>query len=161
MEVCVLDSFETHLARTSGFPGCPLSVSAHPVRNGCPVSRKHALPEYSRKSCGDGCTPLPSRLALAHSSWIKPSAFVVIPVSTRACQCVLAHLLCNRTPTRLALVTVRTLTLTNRGHDLRHALHSRVHFLMSAHARSIDRARTTLHRNVYVILSFFLHCLFR
>ena len=72
---------------------------------------------------------------------------VVLP---RACLSALAHLLCNRTPTRLALVIVRTLSLTNpgtpsshaanpnmhrsatavlvHGHDLRHTLHSRIHF---------------------------------
>ena len=39
---CVLYSFATHLARTLGFPGCPLSVSAHHVLMGAfPVSRRH------------------------------------------------------------------------------------------------------------------------
>ena len=37
-----LYSFATHLARTLGFPGCPLSVSAYPVLMGAlPVSRGH------------------------------------------------------------------------------------------------------------------------
>ena len=37
---CVLYSFATHLARTLGFSGCPLSVSAHPVLMGAfPVSQ--------------------------------------------------------------------------------------------------------------------------
>ena len=39
----VLYSFATHLARTFGFPGCSLSVSAHPVLMGAhSVSRRHA-----------------------------------------------------------------------------------------------------------------------
>ena len=56
---CVLCFFATNLARTLGFLGCPLSVSAHPVSMGTfPVSREHAhLP-------------------------VKPPAFVVIPMPT-------------------------------------------------------------------------------
>ena len=38
---CVLYSFATHLARTLGFPGCPVSVSVHPVLMGAlPASRR-------------------------------------------------------------------------------------------------------------------------
>ena len=72
---CVLYSFETHLARTLGFPGCPLSVSAHPVSMAAfPVSRKHtSLLEltdvlYLFTSC------------LGTQLRVKPTAFVVVTV---------------------------------------------------------------------------------
>ena len=56
---CVLYSFTTHLARTLGFPGCPLSVSAHPVLMGALRSRVGTLPwRLLCTSCGNECTPL-------------------------------------------------------------------------------------------------------
>ena len=65
---CVLYSFATHLARTLGCPGCPLSVSAHPVLMGAfPVSRKHtSLGPLTYILCRR-MYPTSSRLALAHS----------------------------------------------------------------------------------------------
>ena len=66
---CVLYSFATRLARTLAFPGCPLSVSAHPVLMGAfPVSRKHtSLGTLTYILCRRMYSTS-SLLALAHSS---------------------------------------------------------------------------------------------
>ena len=55
---CVLYSFATHLARTLGVPGCPLSVSTHPVLMGAfPISRGHV--SLGTLVCDEECTPPP------------------------------------------------------------------------------------------------------
>ena len=63
---CVLYLFATHLARTLGFPGCPLTVSAHPVLIGVfTVSRRHvSLWRLQCASYGDECKPFPHVLPL-------------------------------------------------------------------------------------------------
>ena len=81
---CVLYSFTTHLARTLGFPGCPLSVSAHPILMcALPLSRRQA------HSSGDSCVHLEATNVLhlflsrfGAQLWIKPPAFYVIPMTT-------------------------------------------------------------------------------
>ena len=66
---CVLYSFATHLSRTLGSPGCPLSVSAHPVLMGAlPVSRRHTSLETLVYILWRRMYSTSSRLALAHSS---------------------------------------------------------------------------------------------
>ena len=66
---CVLYSFATHLARTLGFPGCPLSVSAHPVLMGAiTVSRRQVSLETVVYILWRRMYSTSSRLALAYSS---------------------------------------------------------------------------------------------
>ena len=66
---CVLYFFATHLARTLGFPGCPLSVSAHPVLMGAfTVSRRRTSQGTLVHISWRRMYPTSSRLAFAHSS---------------------------------------------------------------------------------------------
>ena len=73
-------SFATHLVCSLGFPGCPLSVSAHPVLDGGAFQFRVSTPlwELSHTSCVDGCTP-PLHV-LPHSSGSSHPPFVVVPV---------------------------------------------------------------------------------
>ena len=66
---CVLYFSATHLARTLGFRGCPLSVSAHPVLMGAfPVSRRHTSLGTLVCILWRRMYSASSRLASAHSS---------------------------------------------------------------------------------------------
>ena len=66
---CVLYSFATHLARTLGFPGCPLPLSSHPVLlDALPISRGHTFLVTLLYILWRRMYSSSSRLALAHSS---------------------------------------------------------------------------------------------
>ena len=72
------------LARTLGFPACPLSVSAHPALTGpFPVSRSASPWELSRTCCDDECAPpppaLPWRKARAQATCLCCRSNVSLP----------------------------------------------------------------------------------
>ena len=84
--------FATHLARALGFPGCPLSVSAHPVLTGAfPGPRGHvSLWALSCTSCGEECRlhPLLSSLFLRLQLLLSQLFLLCSGNLTYPCSCV-------------------------------------------------------------------------